>query len=288
MERAEHKRVSVWGLDVHYVQAPSGVSGPEKPVVVLLHGLGTSLITWYCNIDPLVDAGFTVIAPDLPGFGDSDKPDHLDYAPASAAKFIYYLAQALKLEKFSLVGNSAGCVVAGLFALEHPEMVEKMALIAPGGFGRRATWFLRLVSVPLLGELIYRPWFTERAETTRYMFHRPPPILEELFPELLRIKRMPGTRMAMLKSIRSSINIRGLRPEGYILDRLKDCQVPLMTIWGEEDVIIPVAHAEVVRRQLPESSLHIIPECGHWPHMEKPDVVNAMLTEFLLSGPAGR
>ena len=65
MQRADSRVVSIWGVNVRYVQAGEG------PVVLLLHGLGSSLITWYCNIDALADAGFTVIAPDLPGYGDS-------------------------------------------------------------------------------------------------------------------------------------------------------------------------------------------------------------------------
>ncbi len=151
MQRAEYKRISVWGLNVRYID--TGEAG-GSPVVLLLHGLADSLLSWYCNVDALADAGYRVIAPDLPGSGESDKPDHLEYDPDSAAEFIYDLAQELKIEKFSLVGNSAGGLIAGLFALEHPDMVEKMALVCSGGFGRRcpgysgpyrshcwATWF---------------------------------------------------------------------------------------------------------------------------------------------------
>ncbi|MCI0900653.1 MAG: alpha/beta fold hydrolase, partial [Chloroflexi bacterium] len=112
MQRAEQKSATVWGLDIRYVEAGDG------PVVVLLHGLAASLLTWYCNIDVLAGAGYRVIAPDLPGYGDSDKPSHLDYSPDSAADFVYDFSQELGLEKFSLVGSSAGGLIAGLFALE--------------------------------------------------------------------------------------------------------------------------------------------------------------------------
>ena len=74
MQPAEHKNLVLDGVKVHYVRAGEG------PVVLLLHGLGTSQVTWYRNIEPLAAAGFTVLAPDLPGHGDSDKPDHLSYA----------------------------------------------------------------------------------------------------------------------------------------------------------------------------------------------------------------
>lgn len=278
MQRAERKTASVWGMNVNYVQAGEG------PVVMLLHGLGTSLICWYSNIDALADAGYTVVVPDLPGNGDSDKPEHLHYDPDSAADFIYDFSQELGLNKFSLVGNSAGGVVASLFALQHPDMVEKMVLVASGGFGRKVSWFFRIVSVPLLGDLIYRPWLNKKVEITKYLFYRSPAILQELLPEIQRIKELPGSRNAMLRSIRSSINIRGLRKQGYILDRLKNCSVPMMTIWGAEDIIIPISHAEAARRELPNSVIRIIPECGHWPQMENPDEFNTLVSEFLGGG----
>jgi len=279
MKRAQYYTANVWGMNVRYVQAGDG------PVVLLLHGLAASLLTWYCNIDVLADAGYRVIAPDLPGYGDSDKPSHLDYSPDAAANFVYDFSQELGLERFSLVGSSAGGLIAGLFALEHPDMVEKMVLVGSGGFGREVPWFLRAISLPGLGELLCQPWLNKKMGATKYLFYRPPDVLEELLPEMDRLKLLPGARTAMLHSVRSSINILGLRKEGFILDRLKSSVVPLMTVWGAEDIIIPISHADHVRRELPRSIVHVIPECGHWPQMEKPGQFNPMLTGFLGGGP---
>ena len=278
MQRAEHKSINVWGLNVRYVDTGEAGGGPG---MLLLHGLAASLLTWYCNIYVLADAGYRVIAPDMPGYGDTDKPSHLDYDPVSAADFVYDLSQVLGLEKFSLVGSSGGGLVSGLFALEHPEMVEKLVLVGSGGFGRKVSWFLRLMSVPVLGDLVYQPWLNNKMGVSKYLFYRPPAILEQLLPEMERVKLLPGARAVMLRSVRSNINVRGLRKEGFTLERLKVSPVPLMTIWGAEDIIIPVSHAEAVRRELPASVVRVIPECGHWPQMEKPDQFNPMLTDFL-------
>lgn len=282
MQRAEYKRISVWGLNVRYID--TGEAG-GSPVVLLLHGLADSLLTWYCNVDALAEAGYRVIAPDLPGSGESDKPSHLEYDPVSAAEFVYDFAQELQVERFSLVGNSAGGLIAGLFALEHPDMVEKMALVCSGGFGRRVSWLLRAISVPLLGNLVYQPWLNNQMGLTKLLFHRPPAVFDELLPEMNRMKLLPGAREAVLRGIRSSINLRGVRKEGYIMERLKSSNVPLMTVWGAEDRIIPVAHAEDVRLELPQSIVEVIPECGHWPQMEKPDLFNPMLISFLGDSP---
>jgi len=140
MQRAEYKKTSIWGLNVHYVD--TGEAG-DGPVVLLLHGLADSLLSWYCNFDFLGDAGYRVIAPDLPGFGESDKPSHLEYDPGSAADFVYEFCQKLGIEKPSLVRNSPGGLIAGLFALEHPADVEKLVLVDSEGVGRKVSWLLR-------------------------------------------------------------------------------------------------------------------------------------------------
>ena len=278
MQRAEYKTIDVWGLNVRYVEAGDG------PVVLLLHGLADSLLSWYCNIDALAEAGFRVIAPDLPGCGDSDKPNRLEYDPGSAAGFIYDLSQELGIAKLSLVGNSAGGLISGLFALEHPDMVENMALVCPGGFGSRVSWLLRAISIPVLGDLLYRPWLNKKIGITKHLFYRPPAVLDELLPEMNRMKALPGARAAVLRSIRSNLDLRGMRKDAYILERLKSSTVPLLTVWGAEDKVIPIKYAEDVRRELPDSIIRVIQRCGHWPQMEKPEQFNSMLISFLKGG----
>jgi pimeloyl-ACP methyl ester carboxylesterase len=278
MQRAEYNTTSVWGLNVRYVDTGKAVEGP---VALLLHGLADSLISWYCNIDFLADAGYRVIALDLPGFGESDKPSHLEYEPGSAADFVYDFCQELGIEKLSLVGNSAGGLIAGLFALEHPTVVEKLVLVDSARLGRKVSWLLRAISVPILGDMDYRPKLNSMIGLSKRLFYQPPAILEELLPEIDRIKLLPGASMATVRSIRSSINLRGLRRKWQILSRLKQSEVPLMVIWGADDFIIPVSHAEAARRDLPQCDVQVLPEFGHWPQMEKPSVFNPLVANFL-------
>jgi len=154
-------------------------------------------------------------------------------------------------------------------------------LVGSGGFGRKVTWLLRAISIPVLGNIVYQTLINDDMGITKHLFHRPPDILEELLPEMNRMGQLPGARTAVLRSIRSNITLRGVRKHGYILERLKGSEVPLMTIWGAEDKIIPVRHTEDVRRELPHSIVQVIPECGHWPQMEKPLVFNTLLIYFL-------
>ena len=151
MEGCQKTFVTRAGINVRYLEAGEG------PAVLLVHGLATSKVTWYCNIDALVSGGYRVLALDLPGHGDSDKPKDLKYEPAGAVELIRQFLVELELDRVSLVGNSAGGLLVGLFSLAYPQQVEKLVLVAPGGLGRHVTWLLRFLSVPMLGELFYQP-----------------------------------------------------------------------------------------------------------------------------------
>ena len=127
----EHKTVNLDGVNVHYVEAGEG------PHLVLVHGLGASHVTWYENIQPLADAGFHVLAPDLPGHGDSDKPKSINYDPPAGANLLDSFLKAIDVRRAALVGNSAGGLVSALYALDHPHRVDRLILVAAGGMGPR-------------------------------------------------------------------------------------------------------------------------------------------------------
>lgn len=253
----------------------------EGPPVLLLHGLGTSMVTWFYNLSALVKSGFRVLAMDLPGHGDSDKPKDLVYDPNGAVELIRQFLDTLGLSKISLVGNSAGGLVVGMFSLAYPQRVDKLVLVAAGGLGREVTWVLRAVSVPVLGELLYQPALQSPENLARHIFHRPPPFLPEVLPEMERVRTLPGARRAAIKSIRSSISLVGQRKERFLLDRLKGFPRPVLTVWGANDAILPVSQARAAKSVLPSAEVSIMPECGHWPHMEKPELFNHTLIQFL-------
>jgi pimeloyl-ACP methyl ester carboxylesterase len=252
--------------------------------VLLLHGLGTSLITWDRNVDPLVAAGYRVLALDLPGHGDSDKPRTLSYDPVSGANLLQQFLMLRGVGRASVVGSSAGGLVAGQFGIMYPEQVDRMVLVAAGGLGREVCWYLRVMSIPVLGELLCQPRLRNAIDLTKHIFYREPPFLNEVLPEIRRVRNMPGTSYAALRAVRSSVNLWGLRKQQYILHRLTEISKPLMAVWGKEDNIIPAVHAEEVRRAIPNSFVHIISQCGHWPHMEKAEEFNDLLVQFFNGG----
>ena len=143
---------------------------------------------------------------------------------------------------------------------------------------------LRAISLPLVGDLFYRPWLNKKIGITKHLFYRPPPVLEQLLPEMNRMKALPGARVAVLRSIHSNIYFKGVRKEAYILERLRGSPVHLLTVWGAKDGVMPIEYADDVRRELPDSIVRVIQECGPCPQMEKPELFNLMLVSFLKDG----
>ena len=113
------------------------------------------------------------------------------------------------------------------------------------------------------------------------LFYRLPAFPEGFLPESSRSD--PESRRVTIEAIRSCITLFGQRKRCQILDRLEGLAAPIMTVWGMEDRYIPVSHAYFIGRALPRSEVRTIPECGHWPHMEKAAQFNALLTQFLES-----
>ena len=271
----EHKVINVDGMNVHYVQAGSG------PVVLLVHGVGASLVTWRSNIAPLADAGFAVIALDLPGHGDSDKPKNIDYDPIAAVRFIAHFLDALEVNHASVVGNSGGGLIAASFALEYPERTDRLVLVAPGGLAQDLSLFLRLLSVPIVGEIIYNPWMHNTVGMSKQLFYSPGSFPQDVLKELDRVQSMPGATRAALRSIRSSIDYRGMMDRQLVVHRLDSLTAPLLTVWGENDQLIPVSHLQAVRNVVPHGLVRTFPECGHWPQMEKAGEFNPLVIKFL-------
>ena len=275
MQPASIEETQVDGINVRYAVAGDG------PAVLMVHGLATSMITWCRNISAVVEAGYMVVALDLPGYGGSSLAYHRNYSPESAAHFLVEFAEELRIERFSLVGNSAGGLVAGITALEYPERVEKVALVGSAGLGKRISWPLRLITIPVVGELIYKPHMISKDALIKRIFYRPPEFLDEIMPEMVRVRCLPHGPQVMLQSVRSGVNLLGIRPEHHILNRLGDLRAELLAVWGEDDLVIPPISEDDILRVAPDSTVRVLPQCGHWPQMEKPEEFNRILIDFL-------
>ncbi len=276
----ESKSIKVDGLNIRYITA-----GERGSPVLLLHGGGTdsALLSWRLSIGR-ISQSHRVFAPDLPGYGESDKPK-VKYTNEYYVDFLGKIMDALKLERASLVGISMGGGISLGFTLKSPERVDKLVLVDSYGLGREIPGGVRsylLVHLPLLLEMA---WMMERQSrwvarwSLRWIFYNPQTVTDELVDEIWQLMKKPGVGRAFASFQRSEVRWGGVNTD--FVDRLHEITVATLILHGAEDSLVPVSWAERAHRLIKGSELHIFPECGHWPPREKTEEFNRVVLEFL-------
>jgi pimeloyl-ACP methyl ester carboxylesterase len=271
----EDRYVEVDGSRIRY-----WVEG-EGPVVILVHGLACSAEFWQYNLAPLA-AEHRVYALDLPGFGLSDK-ELGEFSLEYASSFLRRFMDALGIERATLVGNSMGGVLCAQLAMESPQRLDGLILVGSAGFGRDLTPFLRLWSLTLVGDLVFRLYQTVFPTLKTWVFSDPNSIGEEWLKGAAAMLRRPGVRENTLKVARVGLNLHGQREELFrdLHSGLGSVTVPTLIIWGDRDVAVPVSHAYTAQTLIPNSELRIMKRCGHTPQVERPEEFNELVLEFL-------
>src|SRR6201996_1206656 len=262
----EDRTLTLHGHSVRYVQEGSG------PVLLLVHGIAGALDTWRAVIEPLArDA--TVLAVDLPGHGSSS-PGGGDYSLGSMAAFLRDVLVTLGHERVTLVGHSLGGGIAMQFSYLFPEMTERLVLVSSGGLGLEVSPALRAASLP--GADLVLSLTAGATQRTSEFFGRvlragrvpPNPGLGELvrsYSSLADGER----RSAFLSTVRGVVGLGGQTVGAG--DRLHlASELPVLLVWGEEDPIIPVAHARAAPELLPHSTLAVFDGVHHFPQVEAP------------------
>ncbi|HWQ14996.1 MAG TPA: alpha/beta fold hydrolase [Roseiflexaceae bacterium] len=259
------------GPRLHYYEA----GDPDTPPLLLVHGLGDEADTWRHVVAPLA-ARHRVIAPDLPGFGRSDRP-RVAYTLAFFARTLAGLLGALGVERATLVGSSLGAAVVQRLALARPALAERLVLV--GGAlpvtPIRPPAALLLFLTPGLGELMYTG--LRASQDAAYETLRPYyadldalPAADRAFLRERVWARVwsAGQRRAYLSALRwlaveAAFRARELRAQ------LAHLAVPTLLVWGERDHIAGRAAAEDMAGLLPDARLVTIACAGHLPHQER-------------------
>ena len=260
--------------------------GNSGSSVILIHGLGASAEIWIDNVSALA-MGHRVYVPDLVGFGLTDKPDVV-YSSSYMTGFLYDFIEALNIDNPSLVGMSLGGGLALQFTLQFPDKVQKLVLADSAGLSRDMTLFMRLATLPFLGELMVRPNRAGTALVLRRCVHDPAVIPGDLVELYYRFSTLPGARRAILSVLRTNSSFFGCRPEviNPIIRNLGTIKVPTLVIWGMQDRILPVSHAYIARDSIPDARLQVFDACGHMPNFERPAEFNASVLNFLNECPS--
>lgn len=272
------RHARIHGHDVRYRMAGKG------PVILLIHGMAGSSRTWL-DVMKVLARDYTVIAPDLLGHGESAKPmgDYSLGAYASGLRDL--LVGSLGIEGATLVGQSLGGGVAMQLAYQHPELCERMVLVASGGLGREVSWVLRALTLPGAEYVIppLFPRFARRAGEKVMRFFRDrgvrAPHIAEMWNAYASLTETPN-RHAFIRTVRAVIDPGGQTVSAR--DRLYlAAHIPTMIVWGDRDDIIPVTHAHATHALLPQSRLEIFEGAGHFLHVEHPLRFAELLRDFV-------
>jgi len=286
---AERRRVDVGGLSLDCRIAGSG------PLVVLLHGFPQSSHAWRRQIPALAER-FTVAAPDLRGYGASDKPPRvMDYAVDKLAGDVAGLIRALGFSKASVVGHDWGGSVAWHLGIRRPDVVERLAVINcahPSAFGRvprenprqlLRSWYMFAVQVPWLPE---RLLLAGDGALIRRVFRRtterPGCITDEDADAYVAALSAPGAMRAALNYYRAAFREA---PAAIFHPRpIPKIEVPTLLVWGEKDRFLGKELTLGMESffSAPFRVEHL-PDAGHWVMEEQPELVSRLLLRHLVS-----
>jgi pimeloyl-ACP methyl ester carboxylesterase len=259
---------------------------PAAEPLLLIHGVGGSSLAWVPLFAHL-SARYRVIAPDLLGHGQSDKP-RADYSLGAFAVWLRDFLDRLDIPAATLVGHSLGGGVALQLAYQHRQYCRRLVLVNSGGLGNDVSMPLRLLSTPgaelLLPVIASRPAVVLGHGVLSLLTAgglAESPKTQERWRKYFALADPLG-RHAFLRTLRSVIDLRGQTVSA--LDRLPNLDVPTLIIAGAQDPVIPASHAQAAHAALPGSQLEIIDEAGHHPMLDCPAALAGLIDKFVGAG----
>ena len=254
----------------------------KGPPLLLIHGFGASTFTWRF-VAPELAKSHRVIAVDLKGFGQSDKPFDGRYSVYDQAELLAQLIEDKDLRDLTLVGHSFGGGVALLLALEANQRLDgritRLVLLDSIAFPQNIPVFFRLLDVPLVSQIGVRmvpPSVQARVALQIAYFDD-----SKIDPEEIELYAAPLKTAAGKHAIIYSA--RQIVPEDIaeLSERYKTIELPTLILWCDHDRIVPLEVGIKLRRTLPNSTLRLVEECGHMPQEEQPASTLALIKGFI-------
>jgi len=272
---AEHSRFAdVDGLRVHYQEAGDS----RAPVILLIHGFLSSTMVWSKVFLEFASAGYRAIAPDLLGYGYSDKPRDFDYTIESQSRMIAGLLERLGIDHAILIGSSFGGAIAATVALNRPELVEKLALVGAVSNNEPKRYpIMRLVRSPLIGDVVSPLLASSRRllrARMKRVYDRHRWKLDEFRIDARFIPlRAAATHRAIIRTVRNWDADR-IQRDAHLITQ------PTLLLWGDHDPDVPLRDGEELKERIPNSRLIVFRECGHHPQEEYPETFTEAVLKF--------
>jgi 4,5:9,10-diseco-3-hydroxy-5,9,17-trioxoandrosta-1(10),2-diene-4-oate hydrolase len=264
---------------VHYHLAGSG------PGLLLLHGSGPGVSGWANFGDnlPVFAEQFTTVIPDLPGYGASYVPALDRPYTAVAVEAVLRVLDEVGLERVSLLGNSMGGMVGTQLALDHPDRVDRLVLMGPGGVGVPLFAPQPTEGIKLLVEFTQDPTRERLVAWMRSMVGDQSFLTEERIEARWRNASAPGaldfTRAFYAAAMKAMAS--GAAPATPIWARLGELSHPTLLTYGRDDRVTPLEGAFLPLRHIRNAELHVFPNCGHWAMQERKADFERVVLEFL-------
>ena len=262
----EHTAV-VAGQRWHYVQSGTG------PLIVLVHGFTGSKENWLPLMREL-RTRYRIIAPDLPGWGESGRQRNANYGPHAQAERLAAFLASLDAKPIFLVGHSMGGQIIGDLVAHHPAIVERIALMSSAGVHFRSNDFGRAV---LAGRNPFE--VRDRASLHRYLgivFTDPPWVP---WPVDWAMARQRADQVAFEQSVLDRI---GRGPEAFALEaELPNIATPTLLLWCRDDRVIDISAVAIFQKGLAHDTAVMLDGCGHMPMMVQPAAVADAIVRFL-------
>lgn len=269
-----HRDLTASGIRLRVVEAGSG-----EPVV-LLHGLFVDHSSWDGVMDGL-SGGFRVVAPDLPGFGESEKPppSRFPYGVDAFAETVADLYAGLELGRAALVGHALGGAVALTLAARHPELVSRLVLVDALCYQTPLDLRRRIALLPLVGgfafkQLLGRTGF--RALFRETMLSARASVPNERLDRYYEIFNEPAARGSALATLRATVDARS------VVAQTARVSTPTLVVWGRADRLYPAGFGQRLAREVRGAGFELM-DSGHSPQEERPGELAAVIRRFLRS-----
>jgi pimeloyl-ACP methyl ester carboxylesterase len=257
------------------------VEGSGDHALVLLHGFGASHESWR-DIQPLLSSHFRLYLVDLKGFGMSSKPDDRAYSISDQAEIIVAFIRHHKLKKVVVVGHSYGGAVAlmTLFQLQENDrtIIDSLVLIDSAAYLQDLPFFISMLRNPILRRVTFAAPARLRARyTLERIFYDKTKVTPARIERYARYFDLPGSHMSYVRAAKMIIPTRA----DLIIRNIPKIQIPTLIIWGGDDSVVSLSHANRLDEEIRNSQLRVIPQCGHVPHEEQPETTAKWILEFL-------
>ena len=263
------------GVNYYYEEFDS-----DGTVVFLLHGFSSSTYSWVNVIPQLVKQGYHVYALDMKGFGWSDKPIYTSYSSFELAEEVNCFMEKMKLSNVVFAGNSLGGLIASRIASIYPDKIDKMVLIDAAGYPMELPMIFKMLRMPFsqnIGPVIFNKWILKYFLSTAYYDKKK---LSKKNIDAYYLRLCTENAVSAQIKIANSVSDVNKAFEEHA-NRMKNVKTNTLIIHGENDSWVPLDVSYNYRRNLENSIFYKIPECGHVPQEERPDLIAKLIIDFI-------